>query len=119
MILSEIIQSKVLSAPELEKRRNMWRFYNYRVAAILVSEQALDAALLQSIHLSADHADILVVAINGSQSFADLIASLHGVRAVISAVDNEDWLGRLQPDIVLEKPGVSDALAFEFETTQI
>jgi len=119
MIFSDIIHSKILSPSDIEKRRNIWGFYNYRVAAVLVSEQTVSAELVQAINLAADKADILVVAVNGSASFAEIIASLHSVSSLLLTQDAEGWMASLQPDVVLDKPGLLETPSFDGECIRI
>ncbi len=119
MTFSEIIQSKIISPSDIEKRRNMWGFYNYRVAAVLVSEQAITSELVEAINAAADQAAILVVAAKGSRSFANVIASLHSVNSLVLAEDSADWLSSLRPDLLIEKIRLLDSLPFGGEVIQL
>lgn len=102
--MSDTFTRHLTDSPSLRHRRNMWSFYGYTVALALVPEQDFTLDFVEAISSASSHADVFLVAIDGSERFANAVAELHAVDGIFLTSQIEDWKDVAAPHEVISNP---------------
>jgi uncharacterized SAM-dependent methyltransferase len=96
---SPILLKEALS---LSHRRNMWRFFGYSVSLALIKEQDFSLEFLEALTEASRRSDIVLIAVDGSERFANAMTSFHAVDGVFNIDTFPNWRAECAPDFILK-----------------